>query len=64
MTFAAAAGVVVGVGCHLCGPVVAAAVSGISSGALALLGWVLRPLYPVLPLLAAARTADRPDGGS
>ena len=61
VTLAVLTGAVVGAGCHLCGPIVAATVGGISSGALALLGWVLRPLYPVLPLLASARAADGQD---
>ena len=64
VTFAAVAGVVVGVGCHICGPIVASTVGGITSAALALAGRLLRPLHPVLPLLASARTADRPDGPS
>ena len=58
VTLAALVGVVVGAGCHLCGPAVAATVSGVVSAAPALAGWFLRPLYPVLPLLASARTAD------
>jgi hypothetical protein len=62
VTVAALVGVLVAVGCHLCGPAVAVTVSGIASAALALVGWVLRPLYPVLPLLASARTADHPAG--
>ena len=62
VTLGVLTGAVVAAGCHLCGPAVAATVGGISSGALALLGWVLRPLYPVLPLLASARPADRPEG--
>ena len=53
-------GAVVGAGCHLCGPVVAGTVGGVASAALALGGRLLRPLYPVLPLLAAARAADEP----
>src|SRR6516162_2581245 len=48
LTLAALAGVVVAVGCHLCGPAVAATVSGGVSAVLALVGWMLRPLYPVL----------------
>ena len=60
VTVAALVGVVVAVGCHLCGPAVAATVSGIVSAVLALAGWLLRPLYPVLPLLVSARVADRP----
>jgi hypothetical protein len=59
VTVAALAGVVVGAGCHLCGPAVAVTVSGIASAVLALVGRLLRPLYPVLPLLASARAADR-----
>ena len=50
----------VAAGYHICGPVVASTVGGIASAALALLGWVLRPLCPVLPLLASARAADSP----
>ena len=52
----------VGAGCHLCGPAVACAVAGASSATLTLAGWLLRPLYPVLPLLTSARVADRPGG--
>jgi hypothetical protein len=62
VTLAALVGVVVAVGCHLCGPPVAATVSGVLSAVLALAGWLLRPLYPVLPLLASARVAGRLDG--
>ena len=47
-----------GAGCHLCGP----AVAGATTAVLALVGWLLRPLYPVLPLLASARATDRLDG--
>jgi hypothetical protein len=61
VTVAALVGVVVAVGCHLCGPIVASTVGGVVSAALALAAWLLRPLYPVLPLLASARAADRPD---
>jgi uncharacterized membrane protein YccC len=64
VTLTALVGVVVGIGCHLCGPAVAVTVSGIASATLALVGWLLRPFYPVLPLLASARTADRSDGQS
>jgi hypothetical protein len=62
VTLAALVGVVVAVGCHLCGPAVAATVSGVTSAVLALVGWLLRPLYPMLPLLASARVADRMGG--
>jgi hypothetical protein len=62
VTLAALVGVVVGAGCHLCGPAVAATVSGITSAVLALVGRLLRPLYPVLPLLASTRVVDRLDG--
>src|SRR5262249_52529664 len=62
VTLAALVGVVVGAGCHLCGPAVASTVSGVLSAVLALVGWLLRPLYPVLPLLASARTVDHFDG--
>jgi hypothetical protein len=62
LTLAALVGVVVGAGCHLCGPMVASAVGGVTSAVLVLAGWLLRPIYPVLPLLASARTADRSDG--
>jgi hypothetical protein len=62
VTLAALVGVLVAVGCHLCGPVVASAVGGITSAVLALVGWLLRPLYPVLPPLASARTVDHSDG--
>jgi hypothetical protein len=62
VTLAALVGVVVAVGCHLCGPPVASAVAGATSAVLTLVGWVLRPLAPVLPLLASARVADRPGG--
>jgi hypothetical protein len=64
VTLAALVGVLVAVGCHLCGPPVAATLSGITSAVLALVGWLLRPFYPVLPLLASARTANRPGGQS
>jgi hypothetical protein len=33
---------------------------GVVSGVLALAGWLLRRLYPVLPLLDSARAADGP----
>jgi hypothetical protein len=62
VTLAALVGVVVAVGSHLCGPAIAATVGGITSAVLALVGRLLRPLYPVLPLFASARTADRTDG--
>jgi hypothetical protein len=62
VTLAALAGVVVAVGCHLCGPAVASTVSGVVSAVLAMAGWLLRPLYPVLPLLASARVTGRLDG--
>jgi hypothetical protein len=62
VTLAALVGVVVGVGCHLCGPVVASAVGGVTSAVLTLVGCLLQPLYPVLPLLASARVAGRSDG--
>jgi hypothetical protein len=61
---AALVGVLVAVGCHLCGPAVAATVSGIASAGLTLAGWLLRPLYPVLPLLDSARVSDRPCVGN
>jgi hypothetical protein len=60
VTLAALAGVVVGASCHLCGPAIAAIISGVTSAVLALVGWLLRPLDPVLPLLASAPAADRP----
>jgi hypothetical protein len=41
---------------------VADTVSGITSAVLALVGRLLCPLYPVLPLLASVRTADGPAG--
>jgi hypothetical protein len=62
LSLAALVGVVVAVGCHLCGPPVAATISGVTSAVLALVGWLLRPLYPVLPLLASVRRADGPAG--
>jgi hypothetical protein len=62
VTLAALVGVVVGVGCHLCGPAIASTVGGVLSAVLALVGWLLRPLYPVLPMLASARVIDRLDG--
>ena len=62
VTVAALVGVVVAVGCHLCGPVVASAVGGVTSAVLTLVGWLLQPLYPVLPLLASTRVVDRLDG--
>jgi hypothetical protein len=58
LTLAAAVGVLVAVGTHLCGPAVAAVVGGVAGAVLTLAGWLLRPLYPVLPLLASARAAD------
>ena len=61
VTMAAMAGVVVGVGCHLCGPAVGATVGGVTTAVLVLVGRLLRPLYPVLPLLASARAADSLD---
>jgi hypothetical protein len=64
VTLAVLTGVVIGTGCHLLRPVVASTVGGITSAAPALVGWVLRPLYPILPLLACAHPADRPDGQS
>jgi hypothetical protein len=57
LTVAAVVGVLVAGGTHLCGPIVSAAVGGVVSGVLTLVGWSLRPLYPVLPLLASARAA-------
>jgi hypothetical protein len=63
-TLAAVVGVLVAVGTHLCGPIVAATVGGAVSGVLALVGWLLRPLYPVLPLLVSTRDADQPADGS
>jgi hypothetical protein len=62
LTLAALVGVVVAVGCHLSEPIVASTVGGVVSAVLALVGWLLRPFYPVLPLLASARVAGRPDG--
>jgi hypothetical protein len=62
VTLAALVGVVVAVGSHLCGPAVAATISGVTSAVLALVGWLLRPFYPVLPLLTSARTVDHSDG--
>jgi hypothetical protein len=60
LTLAALVGVLVAVGCHLRGPAVASTVSGVLSAVLALVGWLLRPLYPVLPMLASGRPADGP----
>ena len=62
VTLAALVGVVVGAGCHLCGPAVAVTVSGIASATLTMVVRLLRPLCPVLPLLASARVADQPSG--
>jgi hypothetical protein len=62
VTLAALVGVVVAVSCHRCGPAVASTVSGVVSAVLALAGRLLRPLSPVLPLLASARVADRTGG--
>jgi hypothetical protein len=62
VNLAALVGVVVGAGCHLCGPAVADTLSGVLSAVLALAVWLLRPLYPVLPLLASVRPADGPAG--
>src|SRR5262249_52544398 len=56
VTLAALVGVVA-VDCPLCEPAVAATISGIASATLTLVGRLLRPLYPVLPLLASARVA-------
>jgi hypothetical protein len=58
LTVAAVVGVLVGAGTHLCGPIVSATVGGVAGAVLTLAGWLLRPLYPVLPLLASARSAD------
>jgi hypothetical protein len=62
LTVAAVVGVLVAAGTHLCGPAVAATVGGVVSAVLALVGWLLRPLWPVLPMLASARVVDRPGG--
>jgi hypothetical protein len=53
---------VVAVGCHLCGPAVTSTVGGVVSAMLALAAQMLRPLSPIMPLLASARVADRPAG--
>ena len=52
-------GTVVGLGCYLAGPVVAATISGFSSAVLAWVGWMLRYVWRLLGLGAQEPDGDR-----